>query len=352
MGQFISFGEGVARSQRAPEKLFKLLDMYDALERCMPNVNSLFDGECCRELRLQLRELQKMIVAQACCTFWEFKQWVVEQQHEVSVAPDGSVTKLSSYVVNYLKYLVGDIYNPIMDKVLKIEQTWRGQARPEESGLAHGVLLFMQALERQVEARSNDYTDPALRYIFLMNNIWYMRTRSKKCELGGLLGDQWLTEQRRKVEQYTLAYEHEVWGGVLKYLTREGINSQAGRSVVRDLVAKRIRDFSSAFDYACQKHQRWIIAEEDLREGTKNAVVQAVVPTYRNFLSSFGHLLESGGGSRNYCKYTPENIEQMITDLLYGRLELSRPGAHQGGHGSHGPHGRQAHVPYAGDGHR
>jgi exocyst complex protein 7 len=138
------------------------------------------------------------VVAQACRTFWEFKQWVVEQ-HEGSMAPDGSVTKLSSYVVNYLKYLVSDFYNPIMDKVLKIEQSWRAQGRAEDSGLANGVLLFMQALERQVEGRSNEYSDPALRHIFLMNNLWYMRTRSKKCELGPLLGEQWLTEQRRKV---------------------------------------------------------------------------------------------------------------------------------------------------------
>lgn len=143
------------------------------------------------------------VVAQACRTFWEFKQWVVDQQ-EGSMAHDGSVTKLSSYVVNYLKYLVSDFYNPIMDKVLKIEQSWRGQVRAEESGLANGVLLFMQALERQIEGRSNEYSDPALRHIFLMNNLWYMRTRSKKCELGPLLGEQWLSEQRRKVCTVTL----------------------------------------------------------------------------------------------------------------------------------------------------
>lgn len=49
MGQFISFGEGVVCSQCVFEKLFKLFDMYDVLERCMLNVNSLFDGECCCE---------------------------------------------------------------------------------------------------------------------------------------------------------------------------------------------------------------------------------------------------------------------------------------------------------------
>lgn len=148
-----------------------------------------------------------------------------------------------------------------------------------------------------------------------------------------------------QVEQHALAYEHEVWGAVLKCLSKEGFNSQMGRNVLRDMVVKRLRDFTVTFDNACQRHQRWLIAEEDLREGTKDAVLQAVVPTYRKFLSSVESVLDTGGaGSKNYYKYTPENIEHMITELLNGRLELTRSGSNQAGHGGHG---RQAHVPYA-----
>ena len=145
-----------------------------------------------------------------------------------------------------------------------------------------------------------------------------------------------------QVENHALSYEHEIWGAMLKCLSREGSNSlrEGGRSVLREMVLKRIRDFTAAFDSACQRHQRWIIAEEDLREGTKDAVLQAVVPAYRSFLSSHEYLFESGSGSKNFYKYTPENIEHMITELLNGRLDLSR------GPGSQG-HGRQAHVPYA-----
>jgi hypothetical protein len=138
------------------------------------------------------------VVSGACQTFWEFKQWVAEQ-NEGALVQDGSVTRLSSYVVNYLKYLVSEFYSPVMDKVLKIDQNWRGQEQSEEQGLAYGVLLFMQALELQVERRSREFSDPALRHIFMMNNLWYMRTRARRCELGPLLGETWLTEQRQKV---------------------------------------------------------------------------------------------------------------------------------------------------------
>ncbi len=144
-----------------------------------------------------------------------------------------------------------------------------------------------------------------------------------------------------QVEQHALAYEHEVWGVVLKCLSKEGFNAQGGRNAIRELVLKRLRDFTVTFDNACQRHQRWIIAEEDLREGTKDAVLQAVVPHYRKFLSSFEYVFDTATGSKSYYKYTPENIEHMITELLNGRLELSRSGSNQAAHG------RQAHVPYA-----
>ena len=61
MSHFMNFGEGYARSNRAPEKLFKLLDMYNPINICMPTVYTLFAGECCGELRSQVRELQKMV---------------------------------------------------------------------------------------------------------------------------------------------------------------------------------------------------------------------------------------------------------------------------------------------------
>ena len=123
----------------------------------------------------------------------------MSDQRECNLAPDGRVTNLSSYVVSYLTYLVSDFYSPIIDKVLKAEQNWLGQGRSDERGLAQGVLLFMQALERQVEGRSKEYSDNGLRHIFLMNNIWYMRSRAKESELGPLLGEAWSKNQRHKV---------------------------------------------------------------------------------------------------------------------------------------------------------
>ncbi|CAK9255924.1 unnamed protein product [Sphagnum jensenii] len=341
MVQFLQFGEGIARSHRAPEKLFKLLDMFETLDQCVPTVNTVFEGDSGLELRARTRELQKLVVSGACQTFWEFKQWVAEQ-NEGALVQDGSVTRLSSYVVNYLKYLVSEFYSPVMDKVLKIDQNWRGQEQSEEQGLAYGVLLFMQALELQVERRSREFSDPALRHIFMMNNLWYMRTRARRCELGPLLGETWLTEQRQKVQQHALAYEHEVWGHVLHHLNQEGMMGPAGgRGSARELVRQRLSRFTAALEESCARQAHWIVAEDDLREGTKRAVLDAVVPAYRTFIEFYGHVLDSqGAGPKSYLKYLPEDVEKMLKALLMGsRTDLP----HNSNSGNHsGPPSRRA----------
>jgi exocyst complex protein 7 len=61
MVQFLQFGEGIARSHRAPEKLFKLLDMFETLDQCVPTVNTVFEGDSGLELRARTRELQKLV---------------------------------------------------------------------------------------------------------------------------------------------------------------------------------------------------------------------------------------------------------------------------------------------------
>jgi hypothetical protein len=112
---------------------------------------------------------------------------------------DGGVTQLSSYVVNYLKYLVLEYSSPI-NKVLRIEQSWQvDEDQPEEMDLSTGILHFMQALERHLEARSKEYSNAALRHIFMMNNLYYVRTRAKKSKLGPLLSETWLSDLGRKV---------------------------------------------------------------------------------------------------------------------------------------------------------
>eukprot|EP00246_Nothoceros_aenigmaticus_P018343 TRINITY_DN9558_c0_g1_i1.p1 TRINITY_DN9558_c0_g1~~TRINITY_DN9558_c0_g1_i1.p1 ORF type:complete len:289 (-),score=45.49 TRINITY_DN9558_c0_g1_i1:334-1200(-) len=276
-------------------------------------------------MRVRVRELQKQLVQGSCQVLWEFSMQLLEGQNEGALPPDGSHPKLSSYVVNYVKYLVSEFYGPIMAQVLKIEQSWRmDAARFGDRGLSQAVLTIMQSLERNVEGRAKGYKDPALAHIFLMNNVEYMYDRSRTCEMGNLLGDAWLKEHRRKVDQHSTGYLKEAWGKVVAHLNREGLLvSTGGRGAARDLVKQRLRFFTTAFEDTLQKHSRWFIPDEDLRRDVKQSVVQLVQSAYRSYIQSYGSLLDQGATANRYMKYTPENLENMLlNDLFLGSGHL------------------------------
>jgi exocyst complex protein 7 len=139
------------------------------------------------------------VVYGASKTFQEIARWIEVQNYPLAF--DGGVTQLSSYVVNYLKYLVQEYSSPI-NKVLRIEHSWRSEDQPQEMDLSMWILQFMQALEQQVESRSKEHSNTALRHIFMMNNLYYICNRAKTSELGPLLGESWLSNLSQKVKHY------------------------------------------------------------------------------------------------------------------------------------------------------
>ena len=128
-------------------------------------------------------------------TFWGIDDWVKEQRE--SVSQDGKVMQLCSWVVNYLKYVLA-LFPEALSKVLLIAESWES-GDGEEKGLAQGMTQILQTLEGLVEARSKEFQDPALRHIFLMNNMYYIRNRVKNSDVGPLLGEDLMSEVGRKV---------------------------------------------------------------------------------------------------------------------------------------------------------
>lgn len=121
----------------------------------------------------------------------------MEEQKEPQIH-DGGVMRLCSFVVNYLNYLVREFLGPL-NKALRSQQSRGRGDGAQEKDLAQGLLLPLQALERQVEARAEELLDPALRNLFLMNNLQYIYTRVDESPLKDFLDDCWMFGIGRKV---------------------------------------------------------------------------------------------------------------------------------------------------------
>lgn len=126
MAVFFRFGEGVARSNKEPQKLFKLLDMFEALEKLTPDMSQIFEGEPGLDICTRFRELEKLIIDASSKVFWEFGLQIEGNIDGLPPPQDGSVPKLVRYAINYLKYLTSISYKTSMVKVLRTQQTWKG----------------------------------------------------------------------------------------------------------------------------------------------------------------------------------------------------------------------------------
>ncbi|CAL5070895.1 unnamed protein product [Urochloa decumbens] len=303
LATLLSFGEAIAMSKRSPEKLFVLLDMYEIMCELQTEIDTIFVGESCSQMRDSALSLTKCLAQTAQKTFSDFEE-AVEKDATKNIHTDGTVHPLTSYVINYVKFL--------FDYQSTLKQLF--QEFKKEDGTA------------------KQYKDPALMHIFLMNNIHYIVKSVRRSEAKDLLGDDWIQRHRRIVQQNANQYRRIAWSKVLQCLSGQGLTSSGGSGQVgseggnssgasRAAVKERFRSFNVLFEEIYQKQCSWSVPDTELRESLRLAVAEILLPAYRSFIKRFGPLIESSKAPGKYVKHTPEQLELLLGNLFEGKQE-------------------------------
>ncbi|KAK7310774.1 hypothetical protein RJT34_08491 [Clitoria ternatea] len=296
MAVFFRFGEGVARSNKEPQKLFKLLDMLESLETLEPEILQIFDGEPGLDICVRFRELKKLIIDASSKVFCEFGLQIEGNIDGLPPPQDGSVQKLVRYAVNYLKYLASMNYKTSMVKVLRTEQMWRDRTssklESDENLLKHAITNVMEALQRNIESKRACCRDKILVHVFTMNTYWYIYMRTKNTELGELLGEKYMKEGYKAVaEESAYLYQKQAWGVLVRILDAEDLRGKGKESIGR-LVTEKIENFIKCLNEICERHRGcYSIPDVDLREQMREATLKLVVPAYAEFLECYSGLL-------------------------------------------------------------
>ncbi|KAK8692479.1 hypothetical protein V6N13_075938 [Hibiscus sabdariffa] len=317
MAVFFRFGEGVARSNREPQKLFKLLEMFDSLEKLKLEFTEIFEGESGADICIRFRELEKLLVHASSKVFWEFGLQIEGTSDGSTPPQDGSVPKLVRYAVNYLKYLTTETYSAPMAKVLRTEQIWKAGilSKPEtdENLLKDAISNIMEALLRHIESRSSGYKDKILPHIFLMNTYWYIYMRSRNSELGNLLGEQYMKQKYKSVaEESAYMYQWQSWGPLVRLLEKEEPEEKDTKATAA-FVRGKLEAFFKCFDEISQRHAGgYSIPDADLRAQLRGATVELVVPVYSEFLITHSALL------RGKSYLSPESLQGLVAQVFNG----------------------------------
>ncbi|KAL2943075.1 Exocyst complex component EXO70A1 [Bienertia sinuspersici] len=290
----LSFGDAIAKSKRSPEKLFVLLDMYEIMRELHSEIELLFSGKACADMREAAFGLTKRLAQTAQETFGDFEEAVEKDATKTAVA-DGTVHPLTSYVINYVKFLF-DYQSTLKQLFQEFEK-----AENANSQLANVTMRIMQALQTNLDGKSKQYKDPALTHLFLMNNIHYIVRSVRRSEAKDLLGDDWVQRHRRVVQQHANQYKRIAWAKILQSLSTQGLTSSGGGSGVADggnssgvsrgLIKDRLKIFNVQFEELHQRQSQWTVPDTELRESLRLAVAEVLLPAYRSFVKRFGYVL-------------------------------------------------------------
>ncbi|KAK4337716.1 hypothetical protein RND71_042203 [Anisodus tanguticus] len=323
----LSFGDAIAKSKRSPEKLFVLLDMYEIMRELHSEIESLFRGKSCNEIRESAFGLSKRLAQTAQETFRDFEE-AVEKDATKTAVSDGTVHPLTSYVINYVKFLF-DYQSTLKQLFQEFENG------DSNSQLAAVTMRIMQALQTNLDGKSKQYKDSALTNLFLMNNIHYMVRSVRRSEAKDLLGDDWVQRHRRVVQQHANQYKRIAWAKILQCLSIQGLTSSGGSNsmgvdgqnssgVSRALVKERLKTFNFQFEELHQRQSQWTVPDTELRESLRLAVAEVLLPAYRSFIKRFGSMVENGKNPQKYVRYSAEDLERMLGEFFEGKT-LNEP---------------------------
>ncbi|KAK6913345.1 Exocyst complex subunit Exo70, C-terminal [Dillenia turbinata] len=334
--RLLNFGGAIAIGPYQPEKLSRILQMYEVLDDLVPDFDTLFSDEAGSSVRTECHEVLKGLGDCVKATFIEFGNAIASNASTVPFA-GGGVHHLTRYVMNYVKIL-GD-YREILGLLLNDHACdIPGSSSPnanilaeEESKNADKSCIpsvaphfhkITSILESNLDDKSKLYRDPSLQHIFLMNNIHYMAEKVKNSELRTIFGDEWIRKHNWKFQQHEINYERSTWSSILSLLRDDGLYSPPGSSnISKTLLKDRFRSFSLAFEEVYKTQTAWVIPDAPLREDLRISTSLKVVQAYRTFVGRHtNHIIDK------HIKYSADDLQNYLLDLFEGSPKsLSNP---------------------------
>ncbi|KAJ0809435.1 putative exocyst complex component Exo70, cullin repeat-like-containing domain superfamily [Helianthus annuus] len=306
--ELLNFANGIAMGSRAPERLFKILDVYEAVKALLPEFEVLFSGHYCLFLKNEAVGVWKRLGESIRGIFVELEN-LIQRDPVKAAVPGGGLHPITRYVMNYLRAACS---RPTLKQVFDdyVEQS------STSSSLSVQIAWIMDVLENNLESKSKAYRDPALSSVFMMNNGRYIVKKVKDDELGSLLGDDWIRKQTSRVRQHHVNYQRSSWHKILNTLKLDNNNSSSSSNLASKALKDKLKLFNSQFIEICRNQSTWVIFDEQLRDELKISVAGTLLPAYRNFLGRFHNLQDIGKYADKHVKFTIEDVEARIDGLF------------------------------------
>ncbi|KAF3329950.1 exocyst complex component EXO70A1-like protein [Carex littledalei] len=313
-GNFFSFPELVCKHvKRVPERLFRLLDMYESLSDLIPDIESVFESEPVSSVRTKVMSSLTKLSVSIQTILYEFERSIQKDTTKTQTAPGGQVLALTRYVMNYLLSL-SDYEAPLRVILADVPQeSGASSIQSFDSDDRYGspvsvrISWLLLVLLRKLESKAEKYHDVALSYLFLVNNVHYMVKKVDNSTLKESLGDEWVAVHMTKVRRYMEGHVRSGWAHL-----------SATLPVKEEETVERVREFEMVFQKVVKEREGWVIVDPVLRNEVRLLVESMLVPAYRGWYQVYRGKME--------VRFAPEDVRNHV----FGLYEVSRSGSVSG----------------------
>jgi hypothetical protein len=180
--------------------------------------------------------------------------------------------------------------------------------------------LIMDRLEKQLMYKSRDYKDPALQYLFMMNNRTYIEAiiKSRDLDLETIFGDEWFKKYQAKMQKDLDLYQRNSWNKVLEFLKLDNNDYETPNdNVTAELLKEKLKLFNKHFDEMFRVQSTWSVYDKKLREEIIISVGNTLLPVYGIFIGRFRDCL--GVHANKYIQYGMFEIQDRLNNLFLGK---------------------------------
>ncbi|XP_061365070.1 exocyst complex component EXO70B1-like isoform X2 [Gastrolobium bilobum] len=309
------FANAVASTSRSPQRLFIMLFVFETLNELLPNLESMFSGkEGCVVLN-EANRICKRLREAIRGVFLEMENLIRQDPAKVVVS-GGGLHPTNRYVMNYL-FVACDCWKTL-------ELAFNDEGSLPCSSLSLQVTQVLELLESNLKANSKIYKDSSMSSIFMMNNWMYMVHKVKKCELGKVLGDEWIQKHIVKMRQYLVHYQRSSWDQIHGML-----NIDNNESLAHDESAvswkEKLELFKRKFEEICLNQSTWVVIDDHLREVMKSSLKKNLLPAFENFIARFQNAINPRENMDMHEEFGAQGVATHIDKLFQGKDEHRNP---------------------------
>ncbi|XP_059642057.1 exocyst complex component EXO70A1-like [Cornus florida] len=312
-----------------PEKLFKILDLHEAVSKLFDDFNIIFQSKSFESIRIQAAEMLVQLILAPIDILPQFVTTVLHAQSRF-LDYNGSINILTRYVMSYITKVTcyeEKLNNLIVSRPSKLKAIRNSSAvtipdldfpkLDERTPLAVHLIWIIEVLQFKLEEKSNCLVDDSLAQLFLMNNVHYIvQTIEEWSKLREIVGDDYLEKLTKSVQRAVTGYQRSTWDRIFHCFRVEGLSSKVSKSALKE----RLKIFNAMFEEVHQTQATWVVPDVYLREELRFSISEYLIPAYRSFVELFKRHISSGGQQKEYIKYSVKDLDAAISNFFEGSI--------------------------------